>query len=201
MYRENNRHFQLFGGEPIKLRWGPWVTDTYLLQRDGWKFHADENFDMHSSAHIIHLACTAPDNNLVVSGRLYIRRDEMMGERYHYDRWERPVEMQQYSATRDYFRVIGSEEMGSWQRMQQVDLTERCIVNERTIAMRDFKMFQPCKEATTNDIYIPPQSVDALFNEILKIQYPQQQEIKKGLILPQAKPIFKAKVYTLAEAA
>lgn len=96
------------------------------------------------------------------------------------------------------FRVTDTSEINSWSGLSAVDISQQTFASERQIAMRDFKFLAPVKGDTQNEIYIPENSVDALFNEILKIQYPQQQEIKKGLIMPEAKPLIQAKIFSLA---
>lgn len=194
---DRNLIFQLFGGEPIKLRWGAWVSDSYLLQREGWQFNAEEHYEAYTNCHAIRLAVTSPDNNLIISGVIRMGREEFMGP-YNWNRFgERPVEMQQYYSPRDVFRYADREEINSWSAMQAVDVTVPTHATERQIAMRDFKFLQPATNAK-NEIYIPEASVDELLNQILKIQYPEQQEIKKGLIMPEAKPIVQAKIYSLA---
>lgn len=200
MYRGNNNILlQLFGGEPIKLRWGAWVSDTYLLQREGWKFHAEEHFEPEFSCHKIRLAVTSPDQYVIISGYIRISMHELIPNNYYnYNRWvDRPVEMQQFTA-KDVFRVTDRFEIDSWSNLSEVDITRPTMARERDIAMRDFKFLSPATGTQVNEIYIPEKNVDDLFNEILKIQYPQQQEIKKGLIMPEAKPIIQAKIFSLA---
>lgn len=198
MYQDSkSRIYQLFGGEPIKLRWGAWVSDTYLLQRDGWKFNAEEHYEPYNNCHAIRLAVNSPDNNLIISGVFRMNREEMMGQ-YNYNRFsDRPFEMQQYHSPRDVFRYADRDEVNSWSAMQAVDVTMPSVATDRQIAMRDFKFFQAA-QGQTNDIYIPEANVDELLNKILMIQYPEQQEIKKGLIMPEAKPIIQAKIFSLA---
>jgi hypothetical protein len=199
MYRDSDKKliYQLFGGEPIKLRWGAWVSDTYLLQRDGWQFNAEEHYEAYMNCHAIRLAVTAPDKNLIISGVLRMSREEMVGH-YNYNRFsDRPVEMQQYHSPRDVFRYADREEINSWSAMQAVDMTIPTTATDRQIAMRDFKFLAPAANAK-NEIYIPEANVDELLNQILKIQYPEQQQIKKGLIMPEAKPIIQAKIFSLA---
>lgn len=101
IHQENrNLLLQLFGGEPIKLRWGAWVSDTYLLQREGWKFSAEEHYEPEYHCHQIRLAVTSPDQYVIIAGHIRIRREEMM-DRYNYNRFhDRPVEMQQFTARR-----------------------------------------------------------------------------------------------------
>jgi hypothetical protein len=115
-----------------------------------------------------------------------------------YGRWrQHGFDMQQYNA-RDVFRYVHQDEVNSWKALSPVDMTASTMATERQLVMRDFKCFKPLDGDTQKEIYIPEKNVDDLFNEILKLQYPQQQEIKKGLILPEAKPIIQAKILTLA---
>jgi hypothetical protein len=196
-----NRFFRLFQGQPIRLRWGGWCSDTHLLHREGWTFFADENYDVRQHGHLIRLAVTSPDTAVTISGVLHMRMEDiynqhpshMIGTFLH-----EGFRMQQYSA-KDVFRTIGHEELNSWKRMNQVDILQPTEQTERQVMMRDFKVFHPIQQATTDkEIYIPEESVDDLFNRILQIQYPQQLEIKKGLIMPEKKPIIQAKIFSLA---
>lgn len=59
----------------------------------------------------------------------------------------------------------------------------------------DLKVFQYKEDGPS--IYIPPNSEDQLLDMLLKVQYPNQQEIKKKLVLPETKPIIKAQVFSL----
>lgn len=201
MFSEKNRFYQIFGGEPIKLRWGGWVSDTYLLQREGWNFHSEEHYEAYQDCHAIRLAVTSPDTAMVISGVARIRQQELMepyGRRFgsQIDIWhQRGFDMQQYNA-KDVFRVAHQEDIQSWKALSPIDITRPSVCDYRNIAMREFKVFQPI-EQMTQEIYIPEDSVDEMFNKILKLQYPQQQEIKKGLIMPAAKPIIQAKIFSL----
>lgn len=199
MYSERNRIYQIFGGEPIKLRWGGWVSDTYLLQRDGWKFHSEEHYEPYQDYHAIRLAVTSPDTAMAISGVLRIPAMELMNtsgamwrERVLYHGFD----MQQYNA-KDVFRVSYPEEISSWRGLSPVDITQPTMATDRQITMREFKVFSPSEQNTENEIYIPEESIDEMFNKILKLQYPQQQEIKKGLIMPEKKPIIQAKIFSL----
>lgn len=201
MSLEQNRLYQLFGGEPIKLRWGGWVSDTYLLQREGWKFHSEQHYEVYQDCHAIRLAVTSPDNYMVISGVARIRAQELMepyggfGQR---ERWQHHgFDMQQYNA-KDVFRYAHADEVKSWMALTPTDMTIPTMATERQIYMRDFKCFAAVPEGNQNEIYIPEESVDDMFNKILQLQYPQQQEIKRGLIMPERKPIIQAKIFTLA---
>lgn len=203
MYSERNRLIRIFGGEPVKLRWGGWVSDSYILQREGWKFHCDEHFESYHNCHVIRLAATSPDNYVVISGVGRIHPQELMepygglygGQREIWSR--RGFDMQQYNA-KDVFRYVPHEDVKSWQALTPVDMTMESIINERQIYMRDFRCFQPIPDGAKNEIYIPEENVDELLNKILRLQYPEQQEIKKGIIMPDRKPIIQAKIFSLA---
>lgn len=207
----NNSVFQLFGGEPIKLRWGGWVSDTYILQREGWKFHAEEEYQPEYSAHRVRLAVTSPDGYVIIAGNLIIRRsDLLLGHPHHRDHMidslqyaygsmfdRRPIEMQQFTS-RDVFRYTEREDIDSWNNLTAVDVMSTTWANERQIYMGDFKFLKQISGTPETQIFIPEATVDDLFNQILKIQYPQQQEIKKGLIMPEKKQILQAQVFSLA---
>lgn len=204
MYRENNTFYQLFQGEPIELNWGGWRSNTYTLEREGWKFTADEYQDHEHMLHVVHLAATSPDKQVVIAGRMGIHREEFNYMHPYKNSWvgsleRRFLNMQQFTA-RDVFRVIDQRELNSWHGMKPIDIKTATAIAAKEVHYKfgNFKFFQQINTEPQNDIYIPSSSVDSLFNEILKIQYPQQQEIKKGLIMPEAKPIIKAQIYSLA---
>lgn len=198
---ENNLSFRLHTGAPIGLRWGAWVTDSHLLLRAGWKFHADESDDVLYRCRRIRLAVTSPDQYVVLSGTYTVGLSEIRSLTATYlNEWQgildRPFELQQFTA-RDVFRTIDSDELKSWSRLEEVDPTIETFMRSKDFRMKDFKFLAPAI-GKNNDIYIPPENVDELLNKILAIQYPQQQEIKKGLIMPEKKPIIQAKIYSLA---
>jgi hypothetical protein len=198
MYLDRNRIYQIFGGEPIKLRWGGWVSDTYLLQREGWKFHSEEHYEAEMDCYAVRLAVTSPDNHMVISGVTRVLQEQLLEYGFNHQKeiWHhRGLDMQQYNA-KDVFRVTSMAEIQSWKALSPVDITMPTMINQQNIYMRDFKIFQPA-ENQTQEIYIPQDSVDEMFNRILKLQYPQQQEIKKGLIMPEAQPIIQAKIFSL----
>lgn len=205
--RENNPNIiqRLYDGAPIKVRWGAWVSDTHMLHREHWKFSAEEHLDEEQRLWRIRLAVTSPDDHVVISGSLYIDVHRMIyasGADWvdnSYPMFDRGyIEMQQFTA-KEVFRTIEYPELRSWQAPEPIDITQATTIRnlERSYRMKDFKFFQTLDMEPKNEIYIPEKSVDDLFNEILKIQYPQQQEIKKGLIMPGKQPIIQAKIYSL----
>lgn len=209
MSRENDNLFaQLHHGEPIQLRWNGWVSDTHILSRQGWKFTASQHKDEYSGRIAVNLAATDPTKYVVIAGNFMINPQEFLQGDWHrsyMQQWDgdpwgrRSIEMQQFTA-RDVFRTIGQQELQSWQGMELIDVTMATHAQPREIYMGSFNFFKKISglEEAKQEIYIPQKSVDELLNEILKIQYPEQQKIKKGLILPEAKPIIQAKIFSLA---
>lgn len=197
MYSENrNLFFRLSGGEPIELRWGPWVTNTNVLQREGWKFHAQEEYRVDYDAHQVRLGATSPDTSICVMGNMMLKMQELM-ERHPYGLFhQRPFMMNHYTV-KDIVRTLPFQEVRSISAMQPIDINGVTTVSSQSLYMKDFKIFAPASDDTQKEIYIPEKNVDELFNQILKIQYPEQKEIKKGIIMPEKKPLIQAKIFTL----
>lgn len=196
-----NRFYKLFECEPIRVRWGSWVSDTRQLDRDGWKFSADEKFDEYQRVHRVYLAVTSPDNEITIAGNFYVdlqRLNYAIETGWGAHVFNGCIDMKQYNC-KDVFRTIGMDELNQWQGLRAIDIREPTVLMQRDFRLRDFKFFKQLEghQETQNEIYIPNESVDDLFNKILQIQYPQQQEIKKGLIMPESKPIIQAKIYSL----
>lgn len=204
MYLENNVIVQIFHGEPIRLQWGAWQTNSHALYREGWKFSSSTQSDEYSRAFLVRIAATSPDNRTIMAGTFCLPLEEifapahlynlMQSEFSHY--YGRIVQMGIYDS-KHVFETISVPELNTWTRMTAVDVMQAQSISRRTFSMKDFNFFKQFEDQSSSDIYIPEKSVDDLFNEILKIQYPQQQEIKKGLIMPEKKPIIQAKIFSL----
>lgn len=195
MYRPNKVLFELFHGQPIKIRWGAWVTDSYLLERDGWEFYAtEEKTTDYGQFHQIHLAVTSPDKQMCLSGTMRIPYQELFN---HFIDWGQPFEMRCYTS-RDIVRTMPQAELNSWKKMSQIDIYAETSIRTDEFRFSELNIFKKHLDAPKQEIYIPEKNVDDLLNEILKIQYPEQQEIKKGLIMPERKPIVQAKILSLA---
>ncbi len=204
MYRENsNIIFRIFGGEPIRLRWGAWVTDTHHLRQAGWNFSAHEEHNNYLNCHEVQLIVTSPDKYVVMTGYLRFDPQEIYARNsYHYGDFKSydHIELQQFTAN-SVFRTESVQNIHRWEMATPIDIRAETFMHERDWRMRDFKFFKQLDEPVQEpqkEIYIPNESVDDLFNKILQIQYPEQQEIKKKLILPESKPIIQAKIFSLA---
>jgi hypothetical protein len=205
MSLQGNKLYRLFDGAPIRLRWGGWVSDTHLLRREGWRFSADEHYQPYEDCWAIRLAATDPDNNLVIAGvlrlpsPLHLERGHGYGGMFEDRLFGHGFDLHQYHTAKNMVRYMDAAEVASWKALTAVNMFEPTTATERQIVMRDFKVFQPESAVERiKEIYVPSESVDECLDRILQLQYPQQQEIKMGLIMPEAKPIIQAKILTLA---
>lgn len=202
MLDRDNLLFQLHHGQPIELYWDGWRTNTALLDRNGWKFSADERRDEYRAAHIITLAATSPDGRFAIRGNKIYGIQELFyrdkPQNIGWERWpnEAPWQMELFSC-KEVFREITPMEFSSWESMKAVDIMEATYA-KRHRRLDEFKFFKQTGTQHEKQIFIPPDTVDDLLNKILAIQYPEQQKIKNGLFMPDAKPIIQAQVFSLA---
>lgn len=203
--RNDNFYYQLFGGEPIELFWQGWHSDSIYLERQGWKFSASEKTtEGYGDRHLVNLAITCPRKEIILATSFIVPILDPRNPQYghtSFDFYNRPrrLEMQAYRPN-DVFREIPSREFEAFDKMAGIFIHERTFMNSRTRRLKDFKFFKQIEEdpwAKENSIYVPKKNVDELFNEILKIQFPQQQEIKKGLIMPGTAPVIQAQIFSL----
>lgn len=193
---------RLFHGQPLELRWWGWRSDTHTLRRQGWQVLADEYQDHERDANGICLAVKSPDNKVAISGRLWLER-RILYEAMHGNYrdltdilFHRGFDMQMYTAE-DTVRAMPQIDLASFNAVQPIDVYAPLDIDMRTFRFRDFKLFQ-YDESAPKEIYVPQQSVSEMFDRILQLQFPEQQDIKKRLILPDAKPVLQAKILTLA---
>lgn len=203
MFQERNLIFEINRGAPLHLFWNGWESNTHVLLNHGWKFSSSEYIREHDDIWEIRLAATSPDNYVVITGTfLFDKRRAAIAMEYMptgmYSTLDdicrmKPLRMQQFKAT-DTFRILTIPEMNSFSSLEPINITASTYLNYKDIRMRDFKFFKRLEEPEINKIYIPQHSVDELFNQILKIQFPQQQEIKT---ICKSPPIIQAQVYSL----
>jgi len=186
----------IHSGYPLTLRWWGWETTTSHLHRNGWKFHAFEQMGMYSDALLIALAATSPDGVVMLRGSVKLPYYEAfqsqhlgMGALGYVSR--SGIEMQQY-VIKDRVHVMPSTDFKELQSLQPIDITQETYASRE---FKDLKCFQYKEEGPS--IYIPPTSVDECLNTILRLQYPEQEKIKKSLIMPEQKTLLKAQVYSL----
>lgn len=202
-----NLQFILHHGAPLPLRWWGWETNTHILERQGWRIMAEEGHNEYDYTHRIRIACRSPDDRMIITGVVsvplqsftyeYGNQGFMEGTVLdHYFR--RGMEMQVYNATdRIHTYQLSTPEFNSLNALAPIDIYKATAINSRDLHIGRLKCFE-YMEDKTNDIFIPPTAVDECLNMILKLQYPQQKEIKKGLIIPGTQPLIQAKVFSLA---
>lgn len=203
---------------PIPIHWAGWHTNSNELRANGWEVLASEKVVDHHYAKRIRVAVKSPDRKLVITGSveipcqdLHAAQAQLMG---HYinsapmhgmdkfplvQRGFNQIQMEVYTA-QDRFVQVNRPFMDDMDDLRPITASfdpYRMPTGVRDLVdPRALKIFEYVD--TTNAIYIPPHNEDELLNMILKIQYPNQQEIKKRLVLPESKPIIKAQIFTLA---
>ena len=190
----NNLYHYLHYGSPIQFRWGGWVSSSHILRNEGWKFHATEERDLYSDRHMAHLVITSPDKYMCMSGRIYMSYQDFLKEGYRqFDSpLAVPIQMESFEA-KSVFKCINADEMRNWKALTEIDIMAPTSVRHSKIRLKDLRIFKQVVEEPKTQFFIPEKSVDQLFNEILKIQFPEQ----KRLILPDSKPILKAQILTM----
>lgn len=166
----------------------------------GWELFAEQRQERDFYSHSYRIAAKSPDNKLVISGQLNIPAEVFFKGGFGMTEilYHQGFEMQTYRATDQvYYHQMSYKEVDSWNSLAPFDGFAQIPMVPELKSFADFKLFN-FNSTAPNEIYIPSNSVDECLDRILQLQYPKQQEIKKGLILPDAKPIVQAKIYSLA---
>lgn len=196
---ENLRLDSHFVAIPIRLRWHGWVTDSFTLRECGWEIKAAQNRSVHLDAAYLDIAAIPPDKKLMIYGRMVIDHLALYARSTEHllrDLCDGGIEMSTYKTTD---RV----ECFSWPTSQWKDLNTlepfnglgNFDLNQHTYNFLDSNLFKD--NVVSKDIYIPQLSVDECLNQILKLQYPEQVQLKKASV-GFVKPTIHAKIYSLA---
>lgn len=196
---------------PLELRWQGWRTSTVALQERGWDIVANEYVDHYSGSHVIRLGAQSPDGKILISGDLHIPYGQILGARdptvqqsfmLHNSPFD-VTEIARYGldmatyTMRDSFSIMPGEELSRFNGM--IPVMPEMTPFEVSTQQRDLqkiKLFE--QRSGIKEIIIPAKSVDECLDRILQLQYPQQKEMKKGLVLPEKQPIIQAKLFTLS---
>lgn len=190
----------IHGGFPIPLYWWGWSTNTHLLKANKWEIMAAEVMHDYSHEWLVSIGAKSPDNKMIIQGRIAIPMSMLHGAFGSGQGQGEPilnflsragVPMQQYTST-DKFVQIDPFDLDGFNRMRPINPYGSTSTSR---AFSDLKCFEYLDEGPS--IYIPPSSENELLDMLLKVQYPNQQEIKKRLILPETKPIIKAQIFSL----
>jgi hypothetical protein len=189
---------RVFHGQPITLRWQGWQTSTHTLEREGWQILAEEHQDLYSDRHVVRLGCHSPDKRALISGQFALHMGEILnhGSQYMEMLFQHGFDMQSYSF-RDTYATLDPVDFKSLNSLNPVNIHAPVDLSTRTLDYRKIRCFEYIED-TGKEIFIKPSSVDGCLNMILKIQHPEQQQLKKSLILPEKKPIIQAKIFSLA---
>lgn len=190
----------IHGGFPIPLYWEGWNATTHILKGNGWEILASENKSYEMDAMSVWIGATSPDSSLMLAGQVMVPYGTFHGARFTGQNYGEPVlshltrgglKMGVYKA-KDVYKTYSEFDISSFNSMRPIN------PYATTSGGGDFsklKCFSYKDEGPS--IYIPPSSESELLDMLLKVQYPNQQEIKKKLVLPETKPIIKAQIFSL----
>lgn len=210
----NSDLLRVFEGYPLDIRWHGWRSDTHSLKRQGWEVLASQEMHPHRSELALRIGLRDKANRLLISGVRFLDFREMhyhnrsgshgmsMGLPFIEHVFQQGFDMQVYHADeRARVHSISHHEFESMSKLAAidpyapVDLRPAEMFKEHRLG--ELKIF---KDAPTEskEIYIPYGNVDECLNRILELQFPEQEQIKKNLIMPEKKPLIQAKIFTLA---
>lgn len=191
-----NNNITAYHALPIQVEWEGWRADTFSLNRRGWEINASEHYDMYQNEKIITIGAVDPEKKIFLRGRFNVPSlSSMMGYNHEEKMLLNMVVPMGVYTIKDTVMIRPEPDMSSMRMMRPVDLYSTTEYSPRSVSMRDFDFF---KYAPSQEIYIPPESVSECLDRILQLQYPEQMEIKKKLILPESKPLITARILTLA---
>lgn len=201
---DRNLFKRIFHGQPITLRWQGWQSTTHALEREGWKITADERFDVYNNCHALRLGAQSHDTKVLISGTCFIHPQELLNPEYSSPfpgglsmLFERGLSMQVYTF-KDTYATLPEVDLRSLNSLKPINIYEPVDISLRNYRHGQLRCFQYVDEPAGRELFIPPTSVDECLNMILKIQHPEQQALKKSLLLPEKKPIIQAKIFSLA---
>lgn len=161
----------LIGYNPIPLRWNGWNSDTHILSRNGWSFHATrmEFWDG------LRITCTSPEKQVVLLAQIPHFRDERYGNFWGETFFHRGIEFSQCITKETNIHMSPGFK---WHTLEPIDVIKPVEITLHEIFRgSSLKMFHEAQK-----IVIPPASVEECLNHILKLQYPAQKEIIKQTV-------------------
>lgn len=199
MYAESNNLHVIFHGQPIPVEWQGWRSDTHSLARLGWDILAEEGLDHYTMSHRIRLGLLSPEKTLMITSIFNISTQETLYSRTSSAEIMRHMGVRNMSIIheRDVHRVMPEPEFVSINNMKKIDPYGTVTVKQEDMYTGRYRFFNYVSD-NPKEIIIPPSSVEECLNHILRLQYPDQVELKKGLILPDRKPIIQAKILSMA---
>lgn len=154
---------------PLRVHWAGWETDTYSLQKAGWKLSAEQDYSYgrmriamkHDGADMVAISETLPFN----FGRAIEDRDFHSG-------YLAALTIRMKHVGREVPIVIHGE-VKDWS-FAAIDAQPR-VVSSKIVKLEDLAHFA-APLVRTNEIIIPEESVDQLMEKILKLQQPARME-------------------------
>lgn len=162
---------------------------------------ANEALDRYGDKYVLCIGAQSPDKRIIIKGNVFIDMGMFHGAYGSGMNHGEPmlnylsrggIECQEYQCS-DKYATISEFDFSMLSGMKPINPYAMTTASKN---YKELKCFEYKDESPS--IYIPPQNENELLDMILKIQYPNQQEIKKRLILPEVKPIIKARIFTLA---
>lgn len=196
---QNRLLYQIFHGHPIPVQWDGWQSDTHTLHRRGWEIMAEDARDDYCMGHRLRLGLLSPEKRFVVTGNIHIPYQELFQGQVDWMSIMHRYGFQDMGMIhqRDMIKTFPHAEISRINSMKSFNPYEPVVARSEDLYRGTFKFFNYV-EGNNKEIIIPPANVEECLNQILKLQYPEQMNIKKKLLLPETKPIIQAKIFTLA---
>lgn len=160
--------------------------------------------DVYSGGHQIRIGAKSPDDKMIITGRVVFNYGDLYNQNYQYNNgplldslFRSGMRMQVYTSKDTYTTTIDDPFIKGMNSLRRINIHKETSVDLQTIHMKDLKCFEYCAD-DTREIFMPPDTVNECLDKILQVQYPQQHEMKKGIIIPDKRPIIQAKIFTLA---
>lgn len=153
---------------PIKCRWMGWESDTYTLQRHGWRIAAEE--DPYYDA--IRIAISHPDGNIMGLSNIEKGLYHSIDMRSMRDGGI-PLVFNMRLANSLHLHSVSIDPI----RFVPIDATPG-IEDVKVTKLEDLNLFQPMVESD-RDLIVTPPSLTQILNMALSHQAPRQKELRE----------------------
>lgn len=160
-----------FYGEPIKLHWLGWETDTQRLQRFGW------NISAHQDVAYRQMGLAIKHRELPIEGMAGVDAWEYQYLHQHPHAHQREIHAQVFKMNLAHHLTI--RHVGELPLHHPVD-AELSYTSERITSLQEMAHFKTIGGA--QDIYLKEASMDEILEFALKKQEPRQAEIRKRMM-------------------
>lgn len=155
--------------------------------------------------HLVRIAAESPDHKLIITGQVSIPYAQL----YHSQRNSYGIpeiflhgimHMTVYTFKDTVYQSVhpGYPSIHGYSEYDQLNCALPIDPTQPSYSMegKPLKIFKYV-DSQKPEIFIPPTAVDQCLDLILKLQYPEQEKIKKGLILPTSAPKIQAQIFSL----